>query len=110
LEEGNLRTSRRLSLGCTGEAPEPGQYQGLRPQPEGAGCVGGSHGLKNSPYSAELDCACLPSDARSLEAGRYGPPCVGEGDGPVLKHGPRSAARMQGERKLIPMYRNERDR
>ena len=28
------------------------------------------------------------------------PPFVSEGDGPVLKHGPRSAGRMQGERIL----------
>lgn len=35
------------------------------------------------------------------------PPAVSEGHGPVLKHGPRSAACMQGERILIPMYRNE---
>lgn len=35
------------------------------------------------------------------------PPGVGGGGGPVLKHGPRSAACMQGERIPIPKYRNE---
>jgi hypothetical protein len=35
------------------------------------------------------------------------PPGVSEGDGPVLKHGPRSAACMQGDGTSIPKNRNE---
>lgn len=69
----------------------------------GASRKGGAGKPGGQPPGVPLPDRELPSAAPCQ------PSLQGGGHGPVLKHGPRSAGLMQGERILIPMYRNESD-
>lgn len=84
-------------------AKQPGVEQGEAGR--GAAGAGSRPGL-GSPSRAAPLAEYLGSTPAAAGCPRS-PPGVSEGDGPVLKHGPRSAACMQGERISIPMYRNE---
>jgi hypothetical protein len=117
---------RASDLGASSDGPRPRcRYHVAGPPPSaviprghsGVGCVGAGR-IGRSARVARGRRAWGPSRATiPLEACVHlpgvgadrCPPFARNRDGPVLKHGPRSAACMQGERTLIPMDRNERD-
>lgn len=99
-----LGAVRRYALGYALGLPHVGPAM---EQGEGGGdACWCQDGAWYSPSDGGLPCSRLGYTTGALTPSPC-PPGVGYGDGPVLKHGPRSAARMRGDGSLIPMYRNE---
>jgi hypothetical protein len=107
----------RGRLGCGGH-----YARGFPPSAVKPPALARSPGLEQGRVGRSAGVPARSGEGRPARASRLGegritprrgrppsPPLISGGVGPVLKHGPRSAGRMQGERILIPMYRNERN-